>query len=59
MMNAGRWGQRLYLGATALGAGCCGIGALYDTEARNLLSLNAGSSLLYLVAVGPIKGARI
>jgi SagB-type dehydrogenase family enzyme len=54
MMDAGRLGQRLYLGATALGAGCCGIGALYDDEARNLLSLNADSALLYLVAVGPI-----
>jgi SagB-type dehydrogenase family enzyme len=55
MMNAGRIGQRLYLAATALGAGCCGIGALYDYEARNLLSLNDHSYLLYLVAIGPIK----
>jgi SagB-type dehydrogenase family enzyme len=55
MMNAGRMGQRLYLAATALGVGCCGIGALYDHEARELLALNDDGYLLYLVAVGPIK----
>ena len=52
MIDAGRLGQRLYLGATAMGDGCCGIGALYDQEAKDLLGLNAGSYLLYLVAVG-------
>jgi SagB-type dehydrogenase family enzyme len=59
MMNAGRLGQRLYLGATALGVGCCGIGALYDIEARKLLSLNDDSALLYLVAIGQLKGRGI
>jgi SagB-type dehydrogenase family enzyme len=54
LMNAGRLGQRLYLGATALKIGCCGIGALYDEEARTMLSLNTESALLYLVAVGPL-----
>ena len=34
MMEAGRLGQTLYVGATALGLGCCGIGALFDHEAR-------------------------
>jgi SagB-type dehydrogenase family enzyme len=56
MMTAGRLGQVVYLGATALGLGCCGIGALYDHEARNLLGLNPESALLYLVAGGPVKG---
>jgi SagB-type dehydrogenase family enzyme len=55
LMTAGRLGERLYLTATALGLGCCGIGALYDQEAANLLGLNADSRLLYLVAVGPVK----
>ena len=54
LMNAGRLGQRLYLGAAALNIGCCGIGALYDAEARDLLFLSSGSALLYLVAVGPL-----
>ncbi len=52
LLKAGRMGQRLYMGATAMGDGCCGIGALYDQEARDLLGLNEGSYLLYLVAVG-------
>ncbi len=55
MLEAGRLGQSLYLGATALGLGCCGIGALYDEEARALLGLNADSALLYLVAVGQVR----
>jgi len=56
MIDAGRMGQRLYLGATAMGDGCCGIGALYDQEAKDLLGLNEGSYLLYLVAVGEPSG---
>ena len=55
MMEAGKLGQRLYLGSTALGLGCCGIGAFYDNEARSLLDLNDDSYLLYLVAVGNVK----
>lgn len=55
LMTAGRLGQAIYLGATALGLGCCGIGALYDGEARALLGLNDESALLYVVAVGAVK----
>ncbi|MBW1994124.1 MAG: SagB/ThcOx family dehydrogenase [Deltaproteobacteria bacterium] len=55
MLAAGRIGQSIYLGATELGLGCCGIGALYDEEARQLLGLNKESALLYLVAAGPVK----
>ncbi len=55
MLTAGRMGQRLYMAATAMGMGCCGIGALYDGEAAERLGLNEGSRLLYLVAVGPVK----
>ncbi|MCG6910266.1 MAG: SagB/ThcOx family dehydrogenase [Deltaproteobacteria bacterium] len=57
MMNAGRAGQRIYLAATALGCGVCGIGAIYDDEAARLLALNKDSALLYLVAVGDIQKA--
>ena len=56
MMLAGRIGQAIYLGATALGLGSCSIGALYDREAREAIGLNEDSALLYLVAVGPVKG---
>jgi nitroreductase len=55
MMTAGRLGHAVYLGATALGLGACGIGALYDREARELLGLNGESALLYLVAAGHTK----
>lgn len=55
MMNAGRLGERLYLAATAMGLGCCGIGAFYDDEASKQLELKGGLRLLYLVASGPVK----
>jgi SagB-type dehydrogenase family enzyme len=55
MLSAGRLGQRLYLAATSMRLGCCGIGAFYDHEAVDLLGLNGQSRLLYLVAVGPVK----
>jgi SagB-type dehydrogenase family enzyme len=59
MMTAGRLGERLYLLATAMGLGCCGIGAFYDGEARQLLRLKETEKLLYLVGLGPIKsGAK-
>jgi SagB-type dehydrogenase family enzyme len=55
MMTAGRLGQIVYLGATALQMGSCGIGAYYDDEIRGLLGLESDSALLYLVAAGPVK----
>jgi len=57
MLTAGRLGERLYVAAEAMGLGCCGIGALYDGEAMEMLGLNQSSRLLYLVAVGNIKRA--
>jgi SagB-type dehydrogenase family enzyme len=55
MLSAGRLGQRIYVGATAMRIGCCGIGAFYDDEAGRLLGLREECSLLYLVAAGPVK----
>jgi SagB-type dehydrogenase family enzyme len=57
MMEAGRIGQLLYITATSLSLGCCGIGAFYDNEADTLIDLNGGKELrlLYLVAIGKIK----
>ena len=55
MLAAGRMGERLYLCATAMGLGCCGIGAFYDLEASRLLGLNSDSRMLYLVGVGQVK----
>lgn len=58
MMTAGRLGHAIYLAATALGLGCCGIGAFYDDEACALLKLNDNSVMLYLLAVGPLKSSN-
>ena len=55
MLAAGRLGQRIYLAATSMRMGCCGIGAFYDEEASDLLGLNDESVLLYLVGAGPVK----
>ncbi len=55
MLTAGRLGHRVYLGATALELACCGIGAFYDPEAADLLGLDKGRRMLYLVAAGPSK----
>jgi len=55
MIRAGRIGQMIYLAATALNMGACGIGAFYDEEVNAILDLNPSSSLLYLVAAGPVK----
>ena len=55
MLTAGRFGERLYVASEAMGLGCCGIGALYDGEAMEMLGLNQNSRLLYLVAVGNVK----
>ncbi len=55
MMTAGVMGERLYLGASALGLGCCGIGAFYDGEASRLLDLGTSSRVLYVVSLGILK----
>ncbi|MBW2093959.1 MAG: nitroreductase family protein [Deltaproteobacteria bacterium] len=55
MLEAGRMGETLYLSAASMGIGCCGIGAFYDEEARQLLELAEDARLLYLVALGPVK----
>jgi SagB-type dehydrogenase family enzyme len=55
MLAAGRLGQRIYLAATSMRMGCCGIGAFYDEEASDLLGLNDDSVLLYLVGAGLVK----
>ncbi len=55
MLSAGRVGHRIYLGATALKLGCCGVGAFYDDEAATLIGLGQSYVMLYLLAVGHVK----
>lgn len=56
MLSSGRIGQRLYLAATALGLGCCGIGAFYDRELADILEMGESFGVLYLVSIGSVKG---
>lgn len=56
MLAAGRAGQRLYLAATALGLGCCGVGAFYDSEMAGAALPPPKAEPLYLLAAGPVKG---
>jgi SagB-type dehydrogenase family enzyme len=55
MIEAGRLGQQAYLAASVSGWGACGIGAIYDREAADLLDLTDDGALLYLVGAGPVK----
>ena len=55
LMQSGRIAQRIYLAATSLELGCCGVGALYDEEAQNLFGLDEESALFYVVSTGPVK----
>ncbi len=56
MLAAGRIGQRLYLAATALGLGCCGVGAFFDEEVAQVADLPPGASPLYVMSCGAVKG---
>lgn len=56
MMSAGRLAHRVYIAATAIGFGCCGIGAFFDWRAAAFLQLPPQCALLYFVGVGPTRG---
>jgi SagB-type dehydrogenase family enzyme len=54
-MDAGHIGQNLYLAATALGLGCCTVGAFFDEEMDQLIGIDGKSEIsVYLGAVGKI-----
>lgn len=56
LLEAGHLGQNLYLTATALGLGPCGIGAFFDDEVDRLLGIDGRDEVtVYLMAVGPIS----
>jgi SagB-type dehydrogenase family enzyme len=55
-MDAGHVGQNLYLGATALGVGCCTVGAFFDDEVDHLVGIDGRNEIsIYLGAVGRIE----
>lgn len=52
-MDAGHIAQNLQLAATAIGLGCCTIGAFYDSEVNELLEIDGEQeTAIYLAAVG-------
>ena len=52
-MDAGHIGENLHLAATALGLGCCEVGAFYDEDVAALLQLDGKDEFpIYLSAVG-------
>lgn len=54
-LDAGHIGQSLYLAATALGLGCCAIGAFYDDAVDALIGADgAAETVVYMAAVGRI-----
>jgi len=55
-MDAGHIGQNLYLAATALGLGCCTIGAFFDDEVNDILSIEKEKEIaIYLAAIGKYR----
>jgi SagB-type dehydrogenase family enzyme len=54
-LDAGHICQNLMLAATALGLGCCPVGAFFDEEVEALLKVNKQDEVaLYLAAVGAL-----
>jgi SagB-type dehydrogenase family enzyme len=54
-LAAGRLGQKVYLGAEAMGWGCCGVGAFFDADVARILDLGEDEWPLYILPVGPIR----
>uniref|UniRef100_A0A7C3SIT5 SagB/ThcOx family dehydrogenase n=1 Tax=Desulfobacca acetoxidans TaxID=60893 RepID=A0A7C3SIT5_9BACT len=54
-MDAGHICQNVMLAATALGLGCCPVGAFFDEEVERLLGVDGQEEVaLYLASVGPL-----
>lgn len=55
-LDAGHICQNLMLAATALGLGCCPVGAFFDEEVESLVHVDGVEEVaLYLASVGPLK----
>jgi len=55
-LDAGHICQNLMLAATALGLGCCPVGAFFDEEVESLVEVDGVEEVaLYLASVGPLK----
>ncbi len=52
-LDCGHIAQNLYLAATALGLGCCGIAAIFDDEVNDLVGVDGQEeTAIYLATVG-------
>ncbi|MBI4331670.1 MAG: SagB/ThcOx family dehydrogenase [Chloroflexi bacterium] len=53
LLDAGHLGENLYLAATSLGLGPCGIGAFFDDEMNRLVGVDGDEeAAVYLVSIG-------
>ncbi|MDP2949223.1 MAG: SagB/ThcOx family dehydrogenase, partial [Chloroflexota bacterium] len=53
LLDAGHLGENLYLAATSLGLGPCGIGAFLDDEVNRMVEVDGKQeSAVYLVSIG-------
>ena len=55
-LDAGHVGQNMYLAATALGYGCCAIGAFEDPAMNEVLGIDGKiETAVYAASVGPLE----
>jgi SagB-type dehydrogenase family enzyme len=55
-MDVGHIGQTLYLAATALDIGCCGVGAFFDEEVDRVMGVDGKNEIsVYVGAVGRVR----
>jgi SagB-type dehydrogenase family enzyme len=55
LVEIGHVGQNLYLAATSMGLGACGVGAFMDDDINDMLGLDGTEeAAIYLVAVGTV-----
>lgn len=55
-MDVGHIGQTLYLAATALDMGCCGVGAFFDEEVDRVIGVDGKNEIsVYVGAVGHVR----
>ena len=58
LLEAGHISENAYLEATALGLGCCAIGAFVDVEVDRLLGVDGhAESSVFMLALGPVGTA--
>lgn len=56
-LDCGHIGQNLYLAATAMNLGCCGIAAFFDDEVNDLVGVDGQEeTAIYLATVGKKEG---